>query len=217
MEKHQKQPMSREKVLNSSDEEIIDLAERIRIGYELKKTIRYGREKDLSKHSESVAEHVFALFLLAKFFLPLEDPESNLDPVRIHELILFHDFGEIPSGDIPNHLKSEADEAQEEEDAKEVFQQLPESLNNVGLDSWNEYENLDTQEAQFAYALDKIEPAFELLDPISHESLTLMKYTYEMHITNKLEATEKFPVMRKFVDALSKKLKEDRVFWEDKS
>jgi len=81
--------MSREKVLNSSDEEIIDLAERIRIGYELKKTIRYGREKDLSKHSESVAEHVFALFLLAKFFLPLEDPESNLDPVRIHELILF--------------------------------------------------------------------------------------------------------------------------------
>jgi 5'-deoxynucleotidase YfbR-like HD superfamily hydrolase len=216
MSKDENSSLSREEILSAEDEEILKIAEKLRVGYELKRTIRYDREREEGKHRESVAEHVFALLFLTQFFLPLEDPEGKLDKERIHELILFHDFGEIPNGDVPYHVKTEADEAQEKEDAKKVFQSLPASMNNMGLNRWNEYEELETPEARFARGIDIIEPTFELLDPVSQTSLIHNKFTYEMHIEKKIKATKSFPVMRKFVNVLGDKLKEDGAFWEEK-
>lgn len=209
--------MDTEQVLALSDKEIIQISEQLRVAYRLKSTLRYAGARDASIHGESVAEHIFALLFLCQYFLPLEDPKEELDKMKIHEILLFHDFGEILNGDIPYHLKTPADEDREKKDAEVVFKSLPQPLGMVGRDRWEEYASRDTQESRFAYALDKIEPLFELLDPISQTSLKRTKFTYEMHVSKKLKATEGFPVMRKFTDVLSAHMKERGIFWEEGS
>jgi putative hydrolase of HD superfamily len=206
--------MNTEQVLKLSDEEIIEIAQQLREAYKLKRIIRYGSSRDLLIHSESVAEHVYALLFLAQYFLPLEDPENKLDRQRVYEILLFHDFGEIANGDIPYHIKTSADEKRESEDAEMVFNSLPQTINLVGRERWQEYENRKTPEALFVNALDKIEPNFELFDSVSEKSLKRMKFTYEHHIGKKKRATEGFPVMWKFVEVLSRDMKNRGVFWE---
>lgn len=209
--------MNASEVIAMNDGEIVEIGKQLRTAYQLKKTLRYSGSRDMSVHGESVAEHIFALFFLAEYFLPLEDPDGELDKVRLYQIILFHDFGEIPNGDVPYHRKTKADEDREREDAKTVFGSLPPPFSSTGLERWEEYERRETAESRFAYALDKIETIFELLDPVSQTSLKRLKFTYKMHITKKLEATESFPVMRRFVDAISLYIKSQGVFWEEGS
>jgi len=84
----------------------------------------------------------------------------------------------------------------------------------TGHERWEEYEDRKTSEARFVYALDKIEPAFELFDPVSEKSLKRTKFTYEQHMGKKKVATEGFPVMWKFMEAIAADMKERGVFWE---
>jgi putative hydrolase of HD superfamily len=207
-------PMQKEEILAATDEEIIQIAHQLRIGYGLKKTLRYSGSRDFSTHGESVAEHVFALLFLAQYFLPLEDAEGALDKATVYETLLFHDFGEILNGDIPYHQKTAEDEAREMEDAKQVFNSLPPPLNTLGRKRWEDYEEHKTVEARFVYALDKMEPLFELFDPINETSMRRLEFTYEMNIERKLKATEQFPVMQKFVQVLSDDMKKRGVFFE---
>ncbi len=206
--------MHAQEILALSDKEILEIAEQLRVAYKLKKTIRYAGARDLSVHGESVAEHVFALLFLAQYFLPLEDPEGKMDKARVYEILLFHDFGEIVHGDVPYHLKNQSDKAQEMKDAEAVFKALPKMVGEIGEKRWKEYENRATPEADFVYALDKIEPVFELLDPVNEKSLKRTKFTYEAHMKRKQQATEAFPVMRKFVDVLGADMKRRGIFWE---
>jgi 5'-deoxynucleotidase YfbR-like HD superfamily hydrolase len=206
--------MTAEQIVKASDEEIIKIAKQLRIAYQLKLTIRYGMSRDVSIHGESVAEHVFALLYLAQYFLPLEDPEQKLDKAKVYEILLFHDFGEIANGDIPYHIKTATDEAQEVEDAKATFKSLPEPIDVIGRQRWEEYEDNKTPEARFVYALDKIEPAFELLDPVSEKSLKKSHFTYEQHMGKKREATKGFPVMWKFIEVIGADMNKRKVFWE---
>jgi putative hydrolases of HD superfamily len=207
--------MTPQQILTASDEEILKIAKQLRIAYGLKRTIRYGSSRDASLHAESVAEHVFALLFLTQYFLPLEDPEQKLDRAKVYEILLFHDFGEIVNGDIPYHIKTSADQAREAEDAKMIFQSLPQPVDHIGYKRWEEYENHQSPEALFVYALDKIEPAFELLDPITEKSLKRVKFTYEQHMGKKKIATEGFPVMWKFMEVIAADMKERDVFWKE--
>lgn len=198
-----------------NDEKVFEITEQLRIAYQLKRTLRYAGERDLTVHGESVAEHVFALQFLAQYFLPLEDPEGKIDRTRLYEILLFHDFGEIPSGDIPYHIKTEADEEKEREDALAVFASLPEPLNTIGRERWEEYEAGKTLEAKFAIALDKIEPVFELLDPVNEQSLKRLKFTYDMHVERKRNVMDSFPVMLHFTEVLANDMRARGVFWEE--
>lgn len=207
--------MTREALLQATPEEILSIAKQLRLGYQLKKTLRYASTRDFNVHGESVAEHVFALLYLAQYFLPFEDPEGSLDKAAVYETLLFHDFGEILNGDIPYHMKTAQHEAQEQEDALKVFASLPSPLNTQSKERWSEYETRSTPEGRFIYALDKIEPLFELLDPINEKSMQRLKFTYEMNINKKIAATEQFPVMRKFIHALSDDMKARGIFWEE--
>lgn len=207
--------MNTKQVLAASDKEIIKITEQLRVAYGLKKTIRYAGIRDVSVHGESVAEHVFALIFLSQYFLPLEDPSGKLDRESIYEILLFHDFGEILHGDIPYHLKTESDKAREIEDAQAIFKSLPSPMNETWHERWREYEQQQSHESQFCYAIDKIEPLFELFDPINEKSMKRLKFSYEAHINKKMRATEKFPVMRKFLDVLSAHMKSRDVFWEE--
>ncbi len=200
-------------ILTCSDAEILKIADQLCVGYRLKQTLRYAGTRDFATHGESVAEHVFALLYLAQYFLPLEDPEGVLDVIKVHQILLFHDFGEMVNGDIPYHLKTKEHEAQERVDAEKVFASLPPEVVRIGHESWREYDERSSPEACFGCALDKIEPLFELRDPTNERSMRRLKFTYQAHIEKKLRATENFPVMRRFVDAMSNDMLARDVFW----
>jgi 5'-deoxynucleotidase YfbR-like HD superfamily hydrolase len=201
--------------LHWSDEKVLQELKALRIGYGVKKTMRYSTVRDFTVHSESVAEHLFALHYLALYFLPFEDPEGKLDKNKIHTIITFHDFGEIIHGDVPYHLKTDEHRKQEAEDAKVVFASLPESIRQMASDSWNDYEQQISPEAKFVCALDKMEPLFELFDPINELSLKRLKHTYKSHFEKKAKATDKFPVMKRFLDVGTKDMAERKVFWDN--
>ncbi len=200
---------------NWSDSQIMEAAMQIRIGYKLKRTIRYGSTRDPELHSESVADHIFALIYLAQYFLPIEDPEQLLDEAKVYTMILYHDFGEIAHGDIPYHQKTKADQDREAEDAIQTFAKLPAHMQTRAKALWQEYEDKQSPEARFVNALDKIEPSFELLDPVSSARLKEAKFTYDLHMTKKRIATEGFPIMRRFVEVIGDELLKRDVFWKE--
>ena len=200
-------------ILALSDEEIFTIARQLRSGYQLKRTLRYSTTRDFSVQSESDAEHIFGLVFLNEYFLPLEDSLGELDAAKIQRMILFHDFPEIKHGDQPYHLKTKEDEERERAAAPEVFAALPASMQKLGLSHWQEYEHRTSTEAQFVYALDKVEPLFELMDPVNETCHVRLHQTYESHIGKKLRATEQFPVMRRFVEVISADKKRRNVFW----
>ncbi len=207
--------MNRTQIHEHSDEQIMDIVRQLRVAYQLKRTLRYSTTRDFNEHNESVAEHVFGLFFLAEYFLPLEDPEKKLNIEKLHRIILFHDFGEITHGDVPYHWKTPEHQAQEEQDARAVFASLPAPLAALGEESWRTYEDRSSPEACFAYALDKIEPIFELFDPVNEKTMKRVKFTYKDHIEKKHKATENYPVLRKFIDVASKDMLARKVFWEE--
>ncbi|MGC9602402.1 MAG: HD domain-containing protein [Minisyncoccia bacterium] len=203
-------------ILEKSDAEILAIAHQLRVAYKMKRTLRYGTTRDFAVHSESVAEHVFALIFLATYFLPLEEVGTSLDKVKIYEILLYHDFGEIIHGDVLTYHKTETDREREAADAKKVFASLPASLQKVGYERWCAYEEQTCPEARFAYALDKVEPVFELLDPINELSVKRFKITYLRHLGHKLEAAEAYPVMKRFANVISNDMRERGVFWPEK-
>jgi 5'-deoxynucleotidase YfbR-like HD superfamily hydrolase len=200
-------------ILEKSDAEILALAHQLREGYRLKRTMRYATVRDISVHNESVAEHVFALCYLLNYFLPLEDASGEMDRAKIYDILVFHDFGEI----IPYHVKTEAHEVQEKNEALEIFTKLPDSIHSHAQSSWAEFDALTSREALFAYALDKVEPLFELLDPINQQSMHRLKFTAEMSIGRKMEATRDFPVLRRFAEVIHADFIARNVYWSQNS
>jgi 5'-deoxynucleotidase YfbR-like HD superfamily hydrolase len=202
-------------LLTKSDAEILAIAHQLRVAYGMKRTLRYNSTRDFSVHSESVAEHVFALIFLATYFLPLEEVGPSLDKAKLYEILLYHDFGEIIHGDAVTYYKTKEHAEREKEAAKDVFASLPESLREVAEERWRAYEEHTCPEAYFAHALDKVEPLFELLDPVNERSVKRLKTTYTMHIGHKLKEVDAYPVMKRFTNVISNDMKERDVFWPD--
>lgn len=198
----------------ASQEHILREVERLRIPYQLKRTLRYDTKRDFSVHNESVAEHVFALDFLKRYFLLLEDPQGLLDARKVDDLLHFHDYGEIKHGDVCFHRKTAADEAREKQAALETLDSLPTLLRDRAIACWLEYAERRTREAWFAYALDKIEPAFELFDEVNQQSFRRLEVTFETYYTGKYKATEHFPHMRRFLGVISEELLRRDVFWK---
>lgn len=196
-----------------TDQFVMEEAQKLRGPYALKRTMRYASTRDHTVHSESVAEHVFGLLYLAQCFLPLEDPDRLMDWVKVSSIILYHDFGEMVHGDVPYHRKTMEHEERERTAAVEVFGGLPELIGTVGYAYWRDYEGRMSPEARFVYALDKVEPIFELWDPVNELSMKRLCFSYEQHIGKKFRATEHFPVMRRFVEAMTADMILRRVFW----
>ncbi len=199
--------------LSSNDEEILEEIKRLTSAYKLKRTVRYAGERNPESHSESVAEHIFALIYLAHYFLQHEPAGTTLNATLVYDLLLFHDFAEIKHGDVVTYQKTKKDEEREQQAAEEVFAGLPQTLGPSAFKLWHEYEEHKTPEAQFAYALDKLEPIFELFDPITEHSLKRLKITRDMHVGNKYKACKDYPVMMRFLDMMTKDMEKRNVFF----
>ncbi len=135
----------------------------LRIIEKLKTVERFNKTSNLSR-SESDAEHIWHLvmmtYLMSKF-----RPELNKS--KLIELALVHDMVEVYAGDVnlwddKKKTKEEKKKA-EEESAKRLFFQLPDEENQRLTSLWYEYENKETNEAKFVYALDKLQPFLQRL------------------------------------------------------
>lgn len=105
---------------------------------------------------ESTAEHSWRLALWA-MTAAWEYPE--LDRLKLVEMALLHDMGELYEGDISAALLPDPGEKyqMEEEAVNHVFSLLSEPQQSHFLNLWKEYNDESTPEARLIKALDKAE------------------------------------------------------------
>lgn len=138
--------------MNESD--INARLEFVRRAEQLKDTLRsgyttYGR-------TESVADHTWRLTLLVITFADLI---PDIDLLRLLKICILHDLGEAVDGDIPvpSQVGMESKSEKEREDFQSLMEGLPDHLRSEFLSIWDDYEYVQSNEAQAAKALDKIE------------------------------------------------------------
>lgn len=201
--------------LDSSHEEVLAELQRIREMYILKHTMRFKSTRDFTNHSESVAEHIFGMYVICDYFLGLEDPQVVLDRNRIHELILFHELGEIETGDISLKDKTEEHRIFERGAAARVAGRLPGGVGEKALERFQEFEAGSTPEAQFAVAIDKIEPIFEMSHPLGVPLFKSQGFTQEVSTNGKRAAVQgRYPYMSLFLDAWTEWMVSQKAFAE---
>lgn len=130
--------------------------------YKMKEVIRYDQTRSVDDSTESVAEHVYGMQILAQYFLPLEDPKKSLDKARIYELITIHDLDEIETGDYLSFIKNDSHRKESENAIPKVLTHIPEHIKESVTALVNEYELQQTPESQFTKAIDKIEPLIQV-------------------------------------------------------
>lgn len=129
----------------------------------LKTIERFNKTSNLNR-SESDAEHIWHLvmmvYLMSRF-------EPNLNKSKLIELALAHDMVEIYAGDVnlwdDKKKTKEEKKKTEEKAADKLFKQLPNEEGQKLNSLWHEYEDRQTNEAKFVYALDKLQPFLQRL------------------------------------------------------
>jgi putative hydrolase of HD superfamily len=79
---------------------------------------------------------------------------------RVMQMLLLHDVVEIDVGDTPIHGGHSAERQAERESqaATRLFGLLPQAQRDEFLGLWQEFEQAETDDAQFAKALDRFQP-----------------------------------------------------------
>lgn len=127
---------------------------------EVDKLKKIGRQSYLTDQSrkENDAEHSWHLALMS--ILLSEYASKDVDVLHVISMVLIHDLVEIDAGDTyaydteGNKTKRE----REEKAAERIFNILPEDQAKKVRDLWEEFEANETPEANFANALDRMQP-----------------------------------------------------------
>lgn len=108
-----------------------------------------------SLQAESIAEHSFGVAVLALWLLEADYPE--LDRLKVIQMALLHDFGEVYAGDlIPSDNVPAAEKSRREADSiLRVFGKLAGGAKLQAL--WQEFEAGETPEARLVRQLDRLE------------------------------------------------------------
>ncbi len=203
---------TREKII-TSDDFVLSEVDKLRVLYGLKKEIRYDQERVNESHTESVAEHIYALHCLIDYFLPLENPEGDWDALKIHQMAQYHDIDEIETGDTLGWLKSKAEQNNERKAAELVIEKLPDCLKEYIRDTLDEYKLQKSKESQFVKAIDKLEPLFQLYDDEGTETMHKNKTTRDKSDSIKYPYVNEFPTIKKFVEVITEKYVRNNDFY----
>ena len=112
---------------------------------------------------ENAAEHSWQVCLLA-LLLAKESPKP-INIARVLEMLLIHDIPEIDAGDqIVYQNQSDERLRDERKAAERIFGLLPEPQSSRCLGLWQEYEARESDEALFAYAIDRLMPVLQNLN-----------------------------------------------------
>lgn len=128
----------------------------------LKSVLRKTKPLGCDRYENS-AEHSWQVCMLA-ILLANQSPKP-INVFRAVEILLVHDIPEIDAGDQIVYQTKDADAIQTERDAAErIFGLLPEPQKNWCLERWEEYEARQSDEAVFAYAVDRLMPVLQNLN-----------------------------------------------------
>ncbi len=108
---------------------------------------------------ENDAEHSWHLAMLV-LVLSEYSNDSAIDLLRTVKMALIHDLVEIDAGDTfcyDDHSKEEKNE-REREAAHRIFSILPDEMSEEYINLWEEFETMETPEAKFAAAVDRLQP-----------------------------------------------------------
>jgi putative hydrolase of HD superfamily len=124
----------------------------------LKGILRQTLLTDESRRENS-AEHSWHLAMMA-ILLAEYAPASDVDVLRVIKMLLVHDLVEIDAGDtfcydVQGNQNKAAREALA---ATRLFGMLPEEQGSELRSLWEEFEAQETTAAQFAAALDRLQP-----------------------------------------------------------
>ena len=123
----------------------------------LKTIYRQSLITDKSRY-ENDAEHSWHLAIMA--FLLAEHVEEEVDILKVIKMVLMHDLVEIDAGDTYCYDDTaKLDKREREENcAKRIFEMLPKEQCQMMDDLWEEFELMETPEAKYAAALDRLQP-----------------------------------------------------------
>lgn len=106
---------------------------------------------------ENSAEHSWHLAL---YVMVLAEYAGGLDVSRVLRMVLVHDIVEIDAGDtfIYDEAGQAARQDRERQAADRLFALLPADQARCLRAAWDEFEERETPEARFAYAIDRLQP-----------------------------------------------------------
>ncbi|WP_218311669.1 HD domain-containing protein [Alteromonas antoniana] len=125
----------------------------------VKRQVRIPEDGDRQENS---AEHSWHVALMAVSLSRYAGSDVNL--ARVVQMILIHDLVEIDAGDMfafASDAHHEEQEVKEQAAADRIFGLLPTPLNTELRLLWQEFEDAETPDAQFAKAMDRILPVFQ--------------------------------------------------------
>lgn len=127
---------------------------------EVDKLKKIGRQTYISDASrkENDSEHSWHLALMAVVLS--EHANSGVDVLKVISMVLIHDIVEIDAGDTYAYdaTANATKRIREEAAADRIFNILPEDQAKNMRALWEEFEECITPEAQFARALDNVQP-----------------------------------------------------------
>jgi 5'-deoxynucleotidase YfbR-like HD superfamily hydrolase len=186
----------REKIL-SDDAFVLAELRQVQYLYGLQRVIRSNLTRNEEINTESVADHIYALNVLADYFCRVE-PLPQLNLMRVRVLITWHDIDEIETGDTVGFLKTTTHQQAEAEVIATVIAQAPTILQSSIQSCLEEYKAQVTLEAQFVKALDKIEPIFYFLNENGKKVFAASPATKEQHCRIKEPYIQKFQYIKRF-------------------
>lgn len=193
-----------------TEEDILDEVAKLQYCYGLKQEIRYGEGRP--DQTESVAEHIYGMHVLASYFIELEDPQHSWNTEHIFEMITWHDMDELETGDMIGYKKTQADRERGANAMETVLQRLPSVVSARVKSIVQEYELQETVEARFVKALDKIEPLFHLYNENGKTILIRNKTTQVDSRKIKDTYVAPFPYMRQFNDVINERMENEGFF-----
>ncbi|MGY5871746.1 MAG: HD domain-containing protein [Candidatus Thorarchaeota archaeon] len=111
------------------------------------------------KRQENDAEHSWHLAMLVMVLSEYSN-DSSIDILRTLKMVLIHDLVEIDAGDTFCYDEQGRDGKveREREAAHRIFSILPSGMTQEYIDLWEEFEAMETPEAQFAASVDRLQP-----------------------------------------------------------
>lgn len=192
---------TREKIL--TDDEFV-VAEALKLQYlrDLKYVIRNNLVREEQLKTESVAEHTYGLNILARYFLPLEDKQNEMDHGKVFSIITWHDSDELETGDVVTWEKTDEIKESQKDTIKTVIGKAPDLLSKEILELFEEYDQKASLEARFVKALDKIDPYIEEYNEHGKIICNNHQLTRALHDSYKDHHVQDFPYIKRFHEVM---------------
>ncbi len=136
---------------------------------QLKNVFRQSRPVNLDRQENS-AEHSWQVALLALTLAPYS--RQPIDANKVVKMLLVHDIVEVDAGDKMIYSQSHEDYENELKAAERLFGMLPDAIGSEYMALWQEFEAMETAEANYAKAVDRLMPVMQNLHNDKYQTWT---------------------------------------------